>query len=815
MDAVEPTKPVRSAAIAALIAARAAVAAALALALACTPRAASSAGIDAAAREAIAHIVEGEIAAGRIPGAVIVAGDAQGVRYREAFGYRSLAPRPEPMTIDTEFDLASLTKVIATTTAVMQLVESRRIALDIPVSRYWPAFAANGKGDVTIRELLAHTSGLPPDLPLGPRARGRKGVLAEVVAERLMANPGSRVVYSDINFVVLGEIVRRVTHRPLDAYCRRHIFTPLGMRDTMFTPDEDHASRAAPTTADSDGMRVGRVHDPTAARMGGVAGDAGVFSTGDDLARFARMMMNAGAIGGHRILQPETIASMAALASPPGEQPPRGLGWALDAPLVSNRYRLPPVGSIYHTGYTGTAIWIDLASKQFIVVLTNRVHPFDRGDARPLREQATSWLASRHAAMSADDVSRSLPAAASAIADALRLPTSAGPVKTGIDMLEANGFAPLAGMRIGLVTNRTGYDSAGRRTIDVLAHVPRVALATIFAPEHGLATDRDERVGDTRDALTGATVHSLYGATRRFDDATLQGLDALVFDLQDAGVRFFTYETTLGYALEAAASKHIPLFVLDRPNPIGGNRFGGPVLDPGSESFTGYFPLPLEHGMTVGELAQLFNRERAIGADLRVIRMTGYRRSMRFADTGLGWIPISPNLRTIEQADSYPEVALIEGANVSVGRGTAHPFERIGAPWIDGVALADRLNASKLGVGFTPVDFVPTESTYRGVQCHGVAIVRDSPGSSDAPNSSNSPNSPDTLMPPGTLGIVLLLSLHALYPETFDLAATRASIGSDELWRAIREDADLATIEGIEVRTVAPFAALRARYLLY
>lgn len=808
---MESAQPIRSAAVAALTAARAAAAAALALALACTPRAASSAGIDAAAREAIAHVVEGEIAAGRIPGAVIVAGDAQGVRHREAFGYRSLVPRPEPMTIDTEFDLASLTKVVATTTAIMQLVESRAIKLDAPVARYWPAFADNGKADVTIRELLTHTSGLRPDLPLGPRAHARKGVLAEVVAQRLMTAPGSRVIYSDINFIVLGEVVRRVTHRPFDAYCRRHIFAPLGMRDTMFMPDEKHAARAAPTTADTDGMRVGRVHDPTAARMGGVAGDAGVFSTGDDLARFARMMLNEGALEQHRILRPETIASMAALASPPGEAPPRGLGWALDAPLVSNRYRLPPFGAIYHTGYTGTAIWIDLASKQFIVVLTNRVHPFDQGDARPLREQATSWLSSKHAALSIDDLSRLLPTAAPAVADALRLPSSAGPVRTGIDMLEAEGFAPLAGMRIGLVTNRTGYDSAGQRTIDVLAHAPGVALAAVFAPEHGLSADRDERVSDTRDPLTGVTVHSLYGATRRFDDAVLQGLDALVFDLQDAGVRFFTYETTLGYALEAAAAKHIPLFVLDRPDPIGADRIGGPVLDPGSESFTGYFPLPLIHGMTVGELAQLFNGERAIGADLRVIRMNGYRRSMRFADTGLGWVPISPNLRTIEQADLYPEIGLIEGANVSVGRGTAHPFERIGAPWIDGVALADQLNASKLGVRFefTPVDFVPTESTYRGIQCHGVAIVR---GAQDV---GDSPESPDTSFAPGTLGMALLVTLHALYPEDFDLAGTRDSIGSFEAWRAIREGAGIAALQRIVTRSLSSFQSSRTRYLLY
>ncbi|CAB3679380.1 serine hydrolase [Trinickia soli] len=791
---MEPAQSLRRRAIAAL----SVIAVSAPLMMAFMSHLARGAEIDMASRDALAHIVEGEVAAGRIPGAVIVAGDDQGVRYRAAFGYRSIEPVREPMSVDTEFDLASLTKVIATTTAIMQLAEAHRIDLDEPVARYWPSFAANGKGAVTVAQLLTHTSGLAPDLPLGAKAQTRRGVLAEVIDARLHAVPGERVIYSDINFVVLGELVRRITHRSLAGYCRQRIFAPLGMRDTAFLPDAAHAQRAAPTTADTRGMRNGRVHDPTAARMGGVSGNAGLFSTADDLARFARMMLNGGSFEGRRILQPHTIAAMAAAASPLATSPWRGLGWALDAPLVANRDRLPPVGSLYHTGYTGTAIWIDLVSRQFLIVLTNRVHPDDRGDARPLREQAVSWLASHNKTWSTDELSQALPSIEPAVAAALRLPTSVGPVQSGIDVLEALGFAPLAGLRVGLVTNRTGFDSAGRRTIDVIAHAPRVRLAAIFAPEHGLATDRDAPIGDMRDAATGIAVYSLHGATRHFDAAILQHIDALVFDLQDAGVRFFTYETTLGYALEAAAANHIPLFVLDRPDPLGADRVGGPMLDPGHESFTGYFPLPLQPGMTMGELASLFNRERAIGADLRVIAMQRYVRSMGYVDTGLAWTPPSPNLRTLSQLDLYPDVALIEGANVSVGRGTAHPFEWIGAPWIDAVALADALNAQSAGAHFAPVDFVPTESTYRGVQCHGVSIVRDS-GSTSV----------------GRLGIALLMALHTLYPSQFDMAATRDSVGSAEVWRAIADGADIRAIEEIEARQLAPFSVLRQRYLSY
>lgn len=772
--------------------------------------AARSRAPDLPARAELARIVAGEMRAKQLPGAVIVAGDANGTFYREAFGARALTPTAEPMTVDTVFDLASLTKVIATTTAVMQLVQAHRLELDAPVARYWPAFAANGKHAVTIRQLLTHTSGLAPDLPLRAAARDRQGVLDELVNEPLRAAPGVRTVYSDINFLALGELVARVTHQTLDAYCRTHIFAPLGMRDTMFEPDPAHALRAAATTGDSHGMREGRVHDPSASRMGGVAGNAGLFSTADDLARFARMLLNGGRLGNARVLSRESIAAFATPASPPGEAEWRGLGWALDAPLVANRYRLPPAGMLYHTGYTGTAIYVDLVTGKFIVILTNRVHPDDSGDARPLRAQMLGWFASAAPAGSLADIVRAVPASANAVARATEPGLSTGSVLPGIDVLEKADFAPLRGMRVGLVTNRTGFDRAGHRTIDVLSHAGGVTLSALFSPEHGLEIDRDERVPDSTDARTGLRVFSLYNAQRRLPDRALASLDALVFDLQDAGVRFFTYETTLGYALEAAAAHHIPLFVLDRPAPLGADRFGGPMLDAGHESFTGYFPLPLVPGLSVGELAALLNDERAIGADLRVIPMEGYRRAMRMTDSGLAWLPLSPNLRTPAQLARYPELGLIEGANVSVGRGTPHPFEWFGAPWIDGVRLAAALNALALGTRFTPVDFVPAESAYRGQQCHGVALAGD-----------------PYARPPGELGLAIIATLHALYPDRFALDATRDALGSQALSvrlagtgavdsqgvAGIRTTLDALDAEVAE--TTRQFAPMRAKYLRY
>ena len=769
----------------------------LALAVASSPVMATD--LDAAAEQQLQLIVNGQIAAHRIPGAVILIGDAEHVYYRQAFGQRAIVPLPEPMTLDTEFDLASLTKVIATTTAIMQLVESGRLHLDAPVAYYWPAFAANGKQTVTVRQLLAHTSGLRPDLRALPHEPGQPAVLRAIAAEPLLSAPGTKVIYSDLNFIVLGELVQRVTHQSLDAYCRAHIFKPLAMRDTTFLPGAKLTALSAPTTADASGMRRGHVHDPTASRMGGVSGHAGLFSTAADLARFAQMLLSDGHAGRQRILRSASIAALASVASPLADTPWRGIGWELASPFVANQDRLPPIGAIGHTGYTGTGLWIDLLTRQFVVILTNRVHPDDSGDARPLRAQVLALLASRTAPMSMADIARRLPWTLPTLRDASRLPTSTGPVQTGIDVLEAQQFAPLAGMRVGLITNRSGFDAQGRRTADVLARAPGVTLAVLFSPEHGLNTDLDAPVGDTRDAATGLLVHSLYGTNQHFPTGSLDGLDALVFDVQDAGVRFFTYETTLGYALEAAAARRIPLFVLDRPDPLGADRFGGPVLDSGHESFTGYFPLPLQPGMTVGELADLFNREKHLGADLRVIPMRGYARSMRMADTGLGWVPLSPNLRTPAQLDLYPDVALLEGANISVGRGTPHPFEWIGAPWIDATKWADALNALDLGAHFDAIDFVPTESAWRGHLCHGVSIRL----------------ATRTNRPAARVGLALLSTLHALYPAAFDLAATRGSLGSTALWQALDEGATLDKLEAIDAAQDADFAPLRERHLRY
>ena len=381
-------------------------------------------------------------------------------------------------------------------------------------------------------------------------------------------------------------------------------------------------------------------------------------------------------------------------------------------------------------------------------------------------------------------------------------------MKTGLDLLEAHRFDGLksaeAKRKIGLVTNQTGVDSNGRRTIDVLAQAPGVSLEAIFSPEHGVTGTVDTTViGNSKDDATGVPVYSVYGATdaaRRPSLEVLKGLDAIVFDIQDAGARFYTYETTLGYFLEAAAKMGIEMIVLDRPNPITGSMVQGPVADVERESFTNYFTLPVRHGMTMGELAQMFNAERGIGAKLKVIPMDGWMRGDWYDSTGLTWVNPSPNLRSVREAALYPGVALIEGTNVSVGRGTDTPFEWIGAPWIKARQIAEYLNARAIsGVRFVPVSFTPSSSNYSGQACQGVSIVLLDRNTLDGPE----------------LGIELASALHKLYPNDFKMERMMELLVNQATYEALATGQDPRRIAEGWREALGKFEEMRAKYLLY
>jgi uncharacterized protein YbbC (DUF1343 family) len=764
-------------------------------------------------------IINDAIAERQIPGAVLIVGHDGQVVYRKAYGSRAIEPRREAMTLDTVFDCASLTKVIATTTAIMQLWEQGKFRMSDPVAKYLPEFGQNGKQDITIRQLLVHYSGLGPDLDLTKAWEGKETAYRMAFEAPPERPPGAAFVYSDINFVVLGALVERLSGEPLDEYAAKHIFAPLGMKETRFVPphswDPGALTRVAPTEEDENHHLLrGVVHDPSARRMGGVAGNAGVFSTADDLALFAQALLD----GGRGVLTPPTIAKMTAPQQPVNGTAVRGFGWDIDSPLSSNRGELLPVGGYGHTGFTGTSLWIDPATKTYIVLLTNAVHmnvvpPKEKGSAVSLRTKVATAVA---AALALDPAQAEKMRVATLTgynemqSAARKLAVRNGTVKTGIDVLEETKFAALRPSRggaprsIGLLTNQTGVDAEGRRTIDVLATVPGISLDAIFSPEHGVTGTLDTTdVKNAKDAATGVTVYSAYGArdaARRPPMDVLKRLDAVVIDLADVGARFYTYEATTGYFLEAAAKAGVEVVILDRPNPITGSFVQGPVSDEGRESFTNYFPEPVRHGMTLGELAKMVNAERHIGARLEVVPMEGWQPGDWFDSTGVGWVNTSPNLRDLTEATLYPGVAMIEGTNVSVGRGTDTPFEVVGAPWIKSRELAAYLNARGIqSVRFVPSVFTPSSSNFSGERCEGVNLIVLDRNTLDSPE----------------LGIELASALHKLYPNDFKLERMADLLVNQAVLEAIGAGEDPRRIAEDWQESLDKFVRLREKYLLY
>ncbi|HXZ82080.1 MAG TPA: serine hydrolase [Terriglobales bacterium] len=758
---------------------------------------------------AVDEILEKAIAEQKPPGAVVLIGHDHSVIYRKAFGFRSLEPTREPMTADTIFDVASLTKCMVTATASMQLLEKGQIRLNDPVTRYIPEFGMNGKQDITVRQLLTHFSGLAEDLDLKQHWEGYDTAVRMAMEETPVYPPGSRFLYSDINYIVLGEIVRRVSGFSLDAYATTNIFKPLGLEHTDFTPPAAWRPIIAATEYDERGVMLrGVVHDPTARRMGGVAGHAGLFSTADDVARYAQALLD----GGAPILSALSVEKMSTPQQPPTASSLRGLGWDIDSPFSTTRGEFLPVGSFGHTGFTGTSLWIDPSTNTYIIILANSVHPRGQNSIVSLRSRVATAVATALKLTPSESEQvrlRQITGYNETLSAAHRVMFRNGMVKTGIDVLESHNFQELQSKdshktRIGLVTNQTGVDSSGRRTIDVLAHAPGVELVAIFSPEHGVTGGLDTaQIGNTRDSATGITVYSVYGdsdAKRRPDPAVLKNLDAVIYDIQDVGVRFYTYETTLGYFLEGVAKAGIDLIVLDRPNPITGAFVQGPISTLQRGAFVDYHPLPVRHGMTVGELAKLFNSERSIGARLRIVPMNGWMRGDWFDSTGLSWVNLSPNMRSLTEATLYPGVGLVEGTNISVGRGTGTPFEVVGAPWIKPTELAAYLNGRMIqGVRFVPVSFTPISSNYANQLCGGVNIVVVDRNFFD----------------PTELGIELASALRKLYPSQFQLDRMIELLGNQSAFNALLANEDPRIITEGWRDELDEFVKLKKKYLIY
>lgn len=628
------------------------------------------------------RLLEGYRQRGAFPGGVLAVGYQGSLVHLHPFGRLTYDADAPPVTAGTLYDLASLTKVIATTTMAMILVDEGKLDLDRPVRDFLPDFHGPGKDAVTVRHLLTHSSGLPAVAPLYKEIQGKKAYLQHIQAMDLEYPPGSRSVYSDLGIILLGEILEQTAGQSLETFVRERVLDPLGMRDTMFRPPAKLRPRVAPTEFDPWRGRLiqGEVHDENTFALGGIAPHAGLFGTAPDLARFAQMLLT-----GQRIVSRKTIDLFTHRAGIPNSD--RALGWDTKSAEGSSAGTLFSRRSFGHTGFTGTSIWMDPERNLFVILLTNRVHPTRENNL--IREVR--------------------PAVADAVVRAL-----VQPVKVGLERIDT---AKLEGKRIGLIVHAGSVTADGRHAVDVFRD-RRLNVTRLFSPEHGLRGQyaAGEDVQSEQDEKTGLPVISLYGDHQKPRPEDLKDLDVLVFDLQDAGVRFYTYVSTMILALESAAEAGIDFVVLDRPNPLGGERIEGPVSD-GPASFFNLAPGPLVHGLTMGEMATYVNARLAKPARLRVIPMEGWKRSMTWIDTLRPWVPPSPNLRTAEAALAYPGTALLEATNVSEGRGTDSPFLLLGAPWLD---LSESITIP--GFHLEPARFTPLSSKYPNQECRGFGV---------------------------------------------------------------------------------------------
>jgi uncharacterized protein YbbC (DUF1343 family)/CubicO group peptidase (beta-lactamase class C family) len=739
----------------------------------------------------IDEVVEAAIKRGDCPGAVVLVVHNDAVVYRKAFGKRDA---DAAMTADTVFDMASITKPVATATSVMILIEQGKLRLSDKVAKHWPEFAANGKGDVTVEQCLLHTTGLTADNAIGDYADGRVKAFENIASLKLEVSAGTRFKYSDVGFLVLGELVQRIGKLPLDEFARKHVFDPLKMTTTGFTPNDDLTKAAAPT-GKRDGKEIrGVVHDPRSFAVGGVAGHAGLFGTADDLARYCRMLLRSGELDGQRVLSPLTVK----LFTEGRPVPPNGLrspGWDVDTSFTAQRGELFPAGDGFgHTGFTGTSVWVDPPSKTAVVILTNRTFISEKVSVTELRREIGTIVASAVPSGERRDVSPPVKTQTGG------LTSRRSPVVSGLDVLVRDKFASLKGRNVALVTNHTGRTAAGESVIDLLHKADGVKLVALFSPEHGIRGELDEKVADGKDEKTGLPVYSLYGERRKPTAEQLRGVDTVVYDIQDIGCRFYTYISTLGLVMEAAKENKLRVVVLDRPNPIGGVRVEGPLRDDGRESFVAYHDLPVRHGLTVGELATLFNKERKLDIDLTVVKCEGWKRGDTFDRTGLPWRNPSPNMRHLTAAVLYPGIGLLETTNVSVGRGTERPFEWVGAPWIDGRKLAAELNKLNLaGVRFVPTERTPTGSVHKDKACGGVDVVIDD----------------WETVRPVTVGMHFATTLKKLYPTDWQTKRYDTLLVHKATFDAVEAGKPVAEVLKAWDAGLAKFAERRKACLLY
>lgn len=723
--------------------------------------------------------IDGALATQRMPGCVISVGRHDEVLFTHAYGSRSIVPTRTPMTSDTVFDLASLTKAVATTSSLMVLVDRGLVDLDARASSYVPELSR--LPPFTVRQLLTHTSGLPAITPMSDYSPDRADLMRRIGNLTFKHQPGEQFNYSDVGFIVLQEVVQRVSSRTLMAFAADEVFTPLGMKETGYLPPSELRARTAPTEWRDGGYMQGEVHDPRAFMLGGISGNAGLFSSAKDLSRFAQAMLQRGTLDGKRVWSEATQEKF--LTRHETTKGGRALGWDLDSTFATHKSALLSPYAFGHGGYTGTALWIDPERDLFFLFLSNRVHPDGKGAVNPL------------------------------IGDLASIAVAISETKTGIDVLKTESFARLQNTHIAVISNASARAKDGNTTLDVLRTAPGVEVKAVFTPEHGFGGDREGKIGDT--TYNGIPMYSLYGERTVPKEEQLAGVDTIVFDLQDVGVRFYTYASTMKRAMKLAAEKHLRFVVLDRPNPIGGVEVQGPMLQDGNgasslnatptlKNFVNHHPLPIRHGMTMGELAGLFAEDEHLDLSLDVVKLVGWRRQDTFTTAGLAWTPPSPNLRSLKSVALYPAVGLLESTNLSVGRGTDLPFEVVAAPWLDANEIVRRLNSlssilGTAGVSFGVTEVTPKSSVHAGKKCQAVkiAIV-------DARR-----------FEPIRTALALAKIIHEVHPSEWTFDAMDNMLRWTPAMDAIRAGKDVADIEATWAAGLADFKARRQRFLLY
>lgn len=759
-------------------------------------------------------LVKAGIERGNMSGCVVLIGRREGIVFQKAYGNRCVEPKQEPMTTDTLFDMASLTKPLATATSIMILIERGKLRLSDKVTEFFPEFAANGKGDVTVEHLLTHSSGLIPDNPLGDYSDGWKSAEKKICNLKLLSEPGSTFKYSDVNFILLGKIVESVAGKPVNDFAKEEVYARLGMRDTGYNPSAELKARAETTEQRGGKWIKGEVHDPRAYAMGGVAGHAGLFSTAEDLAIYGQMMLQKGRYRGVQILSEATFEEMIRSRDIDGAR--RALGWDTRTGYSRNRGELMSDRAFGHGGFTGTSMWIDPELNLYVIFLGDRLHPDGVGEVNDLAGRigsmacgalldATSHLAERSVRVMARAPRLNAPArpvtnehSASASLKGSGIP---GVVKLGIDVLVRDEFKQLEGKRVGLITNQTGLDSAGVTTIDRLHEAKNVKLVALFSPEHGIRGALDQpTINDSVDEKTGIPIYSLYGERRKPSKEQLAELDALVFDVQDVGSRFYTNTATMALSMEAAAEADKEFFVLDRPDPIGGEIVEGPLLDAGKESFVGIHNVPLRYGLTIGELAKMYAKERKVEVKLTVVPLEGWRREMYQFDTNQSWVNTSPNMRSLRAAVLYIGIGVMEFTNISVGRGTDTPFEVLGAPWIHERDLALAVNdANPPGVRVLPVRFTPNAAKFKDQECHGLSFVI-----TDWKEFRSF-----------EFGLVIAHALRKLYPTEWEPERFLRLLGNKKVYQQIVDGDDVASIVKFVDQDLDEFRARKQEFEIY